>query len=177
MYRHRGNAGCRGDRFDRRARHALRAPRVSLSAQMAGRRSADVGQYELDAPGDMRLRPAGAAPDAPYDGYRNGAVLAGLVGDMPASQGGAGGQRSELADRGRPTHRRHAAIGAREQPLCRDEAERLLDGRGYLLRLLDPLVRDIDRAEQNILSGEQAERLDRHLGARALDRDLVDPAR
>ena len=55
---------------------------------------ADVGQYELDAPGDLRLRPAGAAPDAPYDGYRNGAVLAGSAGNVPASQGGAGGQRS-----------------------------------------------------------------------------------
>src|SRR5271155_426395 len=124
MHWHRGNAGRRSARFDRRARHPVRAPRVSLSTQMAGRRSADVGQYELNAPGDLRLRPTGATPDAPYDGYRNRAVLAGLAGYAPANQGGARSKRTELTDRERATHRRHAAIGAREEPLRRDEGER-----------------------------------------------------
>src|SRR6266550_7429301 len=42
---------------------------------MAGRRSADVGQHECHAPGDLRLRLAGAAPDAPHHGHRDGSIL------------------------------------------------------------------------------------------------------
>src|SRR5262245_38416509 len=112
---------------------------------MAGRRSADVGQHQLDAFGDLRLRAARAALDAPHDGYRNRSVLGGSAGEMAADECGAGSECGEFADRRLPRHRRHAAIGAWEEPLSRDEGERTLDRRGHLTWCLDMLARHIDR--------------------------------
>src|SRR5207247_3663130 len=90
-----------------------------------------------------------------------------------ADECGPGGECAELADRERAVHRRHAAIGAREEALRRHESECPLDRRRDLFRRLAMLARDIDRAEQDILPAEQPEQLDRHLPAGALDRGLV----
>src|SRR5215510_9978660 len=72
---HRGHAAGRGGGPDRRTRCPLRASRISLSPQMAGRRSVDVGQCHLDASGHLRLRTAAAPPDAPHDGHRHSPLL------------------------------------------------------------------------------------------------------
>ena len=61
--------------FHRRARRALRQARVPLPPPLAGRRSGDVGQRHRDAPGNLRLRVAGAAPHAPHHGHRQPAIL------------------------------------------------------------------------------------------------------
>ena len=88
--------------------------------------------------------------------------------DGPASEAvagerGTGAERDEFADRKRPVHRRHAAIGAGIEPLAK--TRRPLDRRGNLLWCLDALAGDVNDPEQDLLALQKAEQVDRHLGA------------
>ena len=54
------------------------------------------------------------------------------------------------------------------------QPERPLERRGDLVRRLDPVGRDVDRADQHVLAVEQPDQLDRHVRVGAFQRHLVD---
>src|SRR5712692_2695248 len=98
----------------------------------------------------------------------------GLAADLLAHQRSARGKRLELAERDGAIERYHAAVGARVELFRRHELHRGADRGRDLLRSLDLIGGDIDRARQHVLALEQAEQLERHLRVRAFERHLVD---
>src|SRR5436190_21028194 len=95
-------------------------------------------------------------------------------GELGPHLGGPGAEGRELATGDVPGQRDHPAIGARIELVGRDEAQRRADHVRDIVRGLDLLVRNVDRAYQHVLAGQKAEELDRHVRVRALERDLAD---
>src|SRR5215471_7677786 len=89
---------------------------------------------------------------------------------------GAAAKRRKLGEGHVPAHRRHAAIGAGHDLLLGDVFHRLADDGSHILRRLDHVARDIDRANEDVLAVEQLEQMHWHARVTAFDRDLVDPA-
>src|SRR5689334_9413391 len=73
--------------------------------------------------------------------------LAPLFPELLSCQLSTGYERLELLDRDLAIHRRHAAVGAREEVLHGHELRGALDDLGDLARRLDRVARDIDDAD------------------------------
>ena len=73
-------------------------------------------------------------------------------------------------------HRRHAAIGGRDDVALRHEFRDGVDHLGDIFRGLDGVAGDVDHAGLHDLAGEQAEQFQRHPRVAAFDRDLLDRA-
>src|SRR3990172_6627477 len=97
--------------------------------------------------------------------------------ELPADERGAGGERPELPARDLSRERHHPAVRARVEALGRDDGKRLPDRRRHLGGRLHRIGRHVDGADQDVLAAEEPEQLERHPRVRALERDLVDPAR
>ena len=99
-----------------------------------------------------------------------------LLAELLARERRAFAERPQLRRRDLAVHRRHAAVGAREQMARGDELQRLLDHFGNFLRRLHAVACHVDHADEHVLALEQLHQLDRHARVDALERDLLDPA-
>ena len=68
----------------------------------------------------------------------------------------------------------HPAVGAGIEAIRGHVLQRRADRRRDVLRRLDAVGGDVDRADQHVLAGEEADELDRHVRVRAFERHLVD---
>jgi alpha-ketoglutarate-dependent taurine dioxygenase len=154
----RGNAGGRGARPDRRARCALRPARILLPPSVADRRPRHVGQCQRDAPGDLRLRLAGALSDAPNDGDWLGAVLRGRLKSevVPIAS------KTELSVMIRPgdlpARKRNSAVRAKRRSITAAHAEPpaldpVLSGDAALRQIGLASLDHISRNEPAVLAG------------------------
>jgi len=87
---------------------------------------------------------------------------------------GAGAERHQFGFRDVAMHRRHAAIGGRDDVALRYEFRDVVDHLGDIFGGLDGVAGNIDHAGLHDLAGEQAEQFQRHPRIAAFDRDLPD---
>src|SRR5207247_4142599 len=96
------------------------------------------------------------------------------ISEFFSRQRGAGGQGAKFLQCNISVHRRHAAVGAREQVLGGHVLQGLFYNVRDLFSRFNAIGRYVDDADQHVLALQQLQQLDRHLRMDALERDLRD---